>query len=136
MIQVIAGNKGSGKTKRIIDMANTASQDSKHDIVFIDDDNRYMFDLRHEVRFINAGEYNLVSDQMFMGFLAGAVAQNFDVGLILIDAFKKLIKCELDTTQWLFDRLEALSEKHSVDFVISISEDPAMLPDFIKKYVI
>ena len=136
MIQVIAGNKGSGKTKRIIDMANQASQESKHDIVFIDDDNRYMFDLRHQVRFVNAGEYSLTSDQRFMGFLAGAVAQNFDVGLILIDAFKKLIKCELDTTQWLFDRLEALSEKHSVDFVISISEDPAMLPDFIKKYVI
>ena len=136
MIQVIAGKKGSGKTKRIIDMANKATQDSKHDIVFIDDDNRYMFDLRHEVRFINAGEYNLLSDQMFMGFLAGAVAQNFDVGLILIDAFKKLIKCELDTTQWLFDRLEALSEKHSVDFILSISEDPELLPDFIKKYVI
>ena len=136
MIQVIAGKKGSGKTKRIIDMANKASQDSKHDIVFIDDDNRYMFDLRHEVRFINAGEYNLLSDQMFMGFLAGAVAQNFDVGLILIDAFKKLIKCELSTTEWLFDRLVMLSEKHSVDFVLSVSEDPNELPDFIKKYVV
>jgi len=136
LIQVIAGKKGSGKTKRIIDMANKATQDSKHDIIFIDDDNRYMFDLRHEVRFINAGEYNLLSDQMFVGFLAGAVAQNFDVGLILIDAFLKLIKCELATTEWLFERIEALSEKHSVDFVISISEDPDALPDFIKKYVI
>ena len=136
MIQVIAGKKGSGKTKRIIDMANTATQDSKHDIIFIDDDNRYMFDLRHEVRFINAGEYNLLSDQMFMGFLAGAVAQNFDVGLILIDAFLKLIKCDLSTTEWLFERIEALSEKHSVDFVLSISEDPETLPAFIQKYVI
>ncbi len=60
MIQVIAGKKGSGKTKRIIDMANVASRDSKHDIVFIDDDARYMYDLRHEVRFINAGEYGRV----------------------------------------------------------------------------
>ncbi len=136
MIQVIAGKKGSGKTKRIIDMANKAAQDSKHDIVFIDDDNRYMFDLRHEVRFVNAGEYNLLSDQMFMGFLAGAVAQNFDVGLILIDAFVKLIKCELSTTGWLFERLESLSEKHGVDFVLAISEAPDQLPDFIKKYVI
>ena len=136
MIQVIAGKKGSGKTKRIIDMANKATQDSKHDIIFIDDDNRYMFDLRHEVRFINAGEYNLLSDQMFMGFLAGAVAQNFDVGLILIDAFLKLIKCDLSTTEWLFERIEALSEKHSVDFVLSISEDPETLPAFIQKYVI
>ena len=136
MIQVIAGKKGSGKTKLIIDMANKATQDSKHDIVFIDDDNRYMFDLRHEVRFVNAGEYNLLSDQMFMGFLIGAVAQNFDVGLILIDAFTKLIKSELSTTEWFFERLEALSEKHSVDFILSISEDPELLPDFIKKYVI
>jgi hypothetical protein len=136
LIQVIAGKKGSGKTKRIIDMANKAAQDSEHDIVFIDDDNRYMFDLRHEVRFINAGEYNLLSDQMFMGFLAGAVAQNFDVGLIFVDAFKKLIKCELNTTAWLFERLEALSEKHGVDFVITVSEEPDLLPDFIQKYVI
>ena len=136
MIQVIAGKKGSGKTKRIIDMANKATQDSKHDIIFIDDDNRYMFDLRHEVRFINAGEYNLLSDQMFMGFLEGAVAQNFDVGLILIDAFLKLIKCDLTTTEWLFERIEALSEKHSVDFVLSISTDPETLPAFIQKYVI
>lgn len=136
MIQVIAGKKGSGKTKRIIDMANKASQDSKHDIVFIDDDNRYMFDLRHEVRFVNAGEYDILSDQMFMGFLCGAVAQNFDVGLILIDAFAKLIKTELKTTEWMFKRLEALSEKHSVDFILSISADTADLPDFIAKYVI
>ena len=136
MIQVIAGKKGSGKTKRIIDMANQAAQESKHDIVFIDDDNRYMFDLRHEVRFINAGEYNLLNDQMFMGFLAGAVAQNFDVGLILIDAFLKLVKCDLSTTAWLFERLEGLSEKHSVDFILSISEDPEALPDFVKKYAI
>jgi hypothetical protein len=136
LIQVIAGKKGSGKTKRIIDMANDAAQSSKHDIVFIDDDNRYMFDLRHEVRFVNASDFNLANDQMFMGFLAGAVAQNFDVGLILIDSFKKLIQCELPTTAWLFERLEALSEKHGVDFVLSVSEDPDLLPDFIKQYVI
>lgn len=136
MIQVIAGRKGSGKTKRIIDMANKASQDSKSDIVFIDDDNRYMFDLRHEVRFINATEYDLTNDQMFTGFLTGAVAQNFDVGLILVDAFKKLIKLDLSETEPFFKRLETISEKYSVDFVLSISEAPADLPEFIKKYVI
>ena len=136
MIQVIAGKKGSGKTKRIIDMTNNATKDSKHDIVFIDDDNRYMFDLKHQVRFINAGEYNLTSDQMFMGFLYGVVAQNFDVGLIAIDAFKKLIKVDLLSSAWLFERMEAICEKNSVEFVLSVSEDPAELPDFIQKYVI
>ena len=136
MIQVIAGRKGSGKTKRIIDMANKASQDSKHDIVFIDDDNRYMFDLRHEVRFMNATEYDLNNDQMFIGFLTGVVAQNFDVGLILIDAFKKLVQQDISQTEPLFQRLAKISEKHNVDFVLSISEAPADLPEFIQKYVI
>ena len=136
MIQVVAGKKGSGKTKRIIDMANLATKDSKHDIVFIDDDNRYMFDLRHEVRFINASEYDIANDQMFMGMLCGIVAQNFDLGLICIDAFKKLIKNELNTTEWFFQRLEAISQKHDVNFALSISADENELPEFIKKYVI
>ena len=136
MIQVIAGKKGSGKTKKSLDLANKAAQESRHDVVFIDDDNRYMFDLRHEVRFINASEYELANDQMFMGLLCGVVAQNFDIGLICIDAFKKLIKNELDSTEWLFQRLESISEKHSVDFVISISADAEEMPEFIQKYVI
>ena len=136
MIQVVAGKKGSGKTKRIIDMANLATKDSKHDIVFIDDDNRYMFDLRHEVRIINASAYDIANDQMFMGMLCGIVAQNFDLGLICIDAFKKLIKNELNTTEWFFQRLEAISQKHDVNFALSISADEDELPEFIKKYVI
>ena len=133
MIQVIAGKKGSGKTKRILDMANKAAQESRHDVVFIDDDNRYMFDLRHEVRFINASEYDIANDQMFMGMLCGIVAQNFDLGLICIDAFKKLIKNELNTTEWFFQRLEAISQKHDVNFALSISADENELPEFIKK---
>ena len=136
MIQVIAGKKGSGKTKKILDLANKAAQESRHDVVFIDDDNRYMFDLRHEVRFINASEYGLSSDQMFMGMLCGIVASNFDLRLICIDAFKNRIKHELDTTEWFFESLEALGAKHDVNFAISISADEDELPDFIKKYVI
>ena len=136
MIQVIAGKKGSGKTKRIIDMANQAVERSSHDIVFIDDDTRYMFDLRHEVRFINAGEYDLVNEFMFMGLLCGVVAQNFDSGLILIDAFKKLIKTELGNAAWLVERMERISKEHNVDFVLSVSADVEELPDFLKKYVV
>ena len=65
MIQVIHGKKGSGKTKRIIDMANDAIKDPHGDIVFVDDDNRYMFDLRHEIRFVNAGEFGMLGQEMF-----------------------------------------------------------------------
>ena len=136
MIQVIAGKKGSGKTKRIIDMANLATKDSKHDIVFIDDDNRYMFDLRHEVRFVNAGEYGSDSPEMFFGFLCGMLAQNFDISVIFIDAFLKLIKTDIENAENFFARLEKLSVKHNVQFVLSVNVDDAVAPEFLKKYFI
>ena len=136
MIQVVAGKKGSGKTKRILDFANEASKDAAHGVLFVDDDNRYMFDLRHEVRFVNAGEFEIVDDKMLLGFLAGAITQNYDISVICLDAFKKLIKIDLNNTEWFFDRLAELSDLHKVKFVLSISEDPEELPDFISKYII
>ncbi len=136
MIQVIHGKKGSGKTKRIIDMANDAIKNQKGDVVFVDDDNRYMFDLRHEIRFVNAGEYAISGPEMFYGFLCGMMAQNFDVTVVFIDAFLKLVNVRPDETEWFFRNLEGLGEKRNITFVLSVSCDDADAPDYIRKYFI
>ena len=137
MIQVIYGKKGSGKTKRILDMANHMVDTQHGDVVFVDDDNRYMFDLRHEVRFVNAGEYGIRSADMFFGFLAGMLATNFDVKVIFIDAFLKLTKTtDIAEMGWFFEKLDALSEAHNCKFLISVSAAENVVPDYIQKYVI
>lgn len=136
MIQVIHGKKGSGKTKRIIDMTNDSITEQHGDVIFIDDDNRYMFDLRHQVRFVNAGEYGIANPEMFYGFLCGMLSQNFDVSRIFVDAFLKLVNTTPDKTEWFFEHLEQLSEKHNILFVLSVSCDDAEAPEFIKKYFI
>ena len=136
MIQVIHGKKGSGKTKRILDMANQAIKEHKGDVIFVDDDNRYMYDLRHEIRFVNAGEYGTDSPEMFFGFLCGMLAQNFDISVIFVDAFKKLVKTDVENTGAFFARLEQLSERHNVQFILSVSCDDEAAPDFIRKYFI
>ena len=136
MIQVIHGKKGSGKTKKILDMANAAVDQYKGDIIFVDDDNRYMFDLKHEVRFVNAGEYGSDSPEMFFGFLCGMLSQNFDINVILIDAFLKLVKCPIEATEAFFARLEKVAEEHKVEIIISCSVDDAAAPEFVKKYFI
>ena len=64
MIQIIAGKKGSGKTKRLIDMTNAAAHEGNSDVIFLDDDNRYMFDIDHKVRFINAGDYHVHTPEL------------------------------------------------------------------------
>ena len=59
MINVICGKKGSGKTKKIIDSANENVQKSKGSVVFVDDNNRYMYDLHRDIRFVDTSAYNI-----------------------------------------------------------------------------
>ena len=136
MIQVIHGKKGTGKTKKILDMANEAVSQHKGDIIFVDDDNRYMFDLKHEIRFVNAGEYGCNSPEMFLGFICGMLSQNFDISLIIVDAFLKLVKCSVEETEEFFARLDKLTSAHDVLVVISCSVDDEAAPEFIRKYFI
>ena len=136
MIQVIAGRKGSGKTKRLIDLTNATVREAEHDVIFLDDDNRYMFDVDHKVRFINAEDYHISNSDMFTGFLCGILSSNFDVGTVFVDAFLKLCHKELGDSGEVVRRLEELSAKHNVNFVLSLSADPEELPDFLKQYLI
>lgn len=139
MIQIIFGKRGSGKTKRIIDMANASISEQKGSVLFIDDDNRYMYDLKHQIRFINASEYDIKGETLFTGFLNGILASNFDVSLVFIDAFLHLVdtaKPDIYKLEGFFQMLEKLSEHSHANFVISLSEDPALVPECIRKYQI
>lgn len=136
MIQIIAGKKGSGKTKRLIDMTNETAKTESSSVVFLDKDNSYMFDVDRAVRFVNVNDYHVNNSDMFLGFLSGMLASNYDVGVIFVDAFIKLTHTELANAQGIINTLEELGEKHRVKFVLSVSEAPELLPDFMKAYVI
>ena len=136
MIQIIAGKKGSGKTKRIIDMTNFLAAESANDVIFIDKDNSYTRDITHKARFVNASEYHITTPEMFLGFLCGMLSSNYDIGTIIIDAFLKLIKIDLAEADWFFASMNELCTKHNVDFVLSVSADPAELPEALKAYII
>ena len=136
MIKIIAGNKGSGKTKRLIDMTNETAKTSAGNVVFLDKDNSYMYEIDRAVRFVNVNDYHVKSAEMFLGFLGGMLASNYDISTIFIDAFLKLIKIDLADAGWFFTSLEQYGQKHDVTFVLSVSADPESLPDFAKAYVI
>ncbi len=136
MIQVIAGKKGSGKTKRLIDLTNSTAREVEHDVIFLDDDNRYMFDVDHKVRFINAEDYHIHNTDMFIGFVCGILSTNFDVGTVFIDAFLKLCHADLEKTEPVVNVLAELSEKNDVNFVLSLSADPEEIPAYLKQYLI
>lgn len=136
MIQIIAGKKGSGKTKRLIDMTNETAKTSSSSVIFLDKDNSYMFDVDRSVRFVNVNDYHVSNADMFVGFLSGMLASNYDIGVIFVDAFIKLSHTALADSKSIVDTLAELSEKNRVKFVLSVSEDADALPAFMKDYVI
>ena len=141
LIQIILGDKGSGKTKRLIDLVNESLKNEHGDIIFIDDDKRYMYDLRHEIRFVDASEYPVghkCQASEMLGFICGMLSANFDLSLIAMDAFMKLVRTPLDDPEMkvFFEKLEALSEAHHCNFLISVSAQAESVPEYIQKYVI
>ena len=134
MIQLIFGEKGSGKTKKILEIANQAAEQAKGSVVFIDEDERYMFDLNLSVRFINAAEYALSGPKMFYGFLCGIAASDHDLEYIVIDSFMHIVQHDLGSLREMFDHMEAFSETHGIKLVLSLSCTPDQLPDFLKAY--
>ena len=49
MVQILAGEKGEGKTKILIDLANESVSTSDGDVIYIDDDKRHIYDLNHKI---------------------------------------------------------------------------------------
>ena len=140
MVRLIMGEKGTGKTKKLIEMTNAAAESEKGLVVFVDDDKRYMFDLKHEVRFVDAGEFAGIcgnGTDVFLGFLSGMLSVNFDISLICIDAFKKLTGAQdISATELFFKRLAALSESTKCNFIVNISCEMTELPAYVAQFAI
>ena len=136
MIEIICGEKGTGKTKRIISLANGISDQAKGSMVFIDDDNSYMYDLGYSIRFINVTDYAVNDPDMFLGFLCGLCASDFDLEYVFVDRFENVIKAELGDLKAFFEQLEALAKRHSLHIILSVSKGKEVLPDFMRPYTL
>jgi len=137
MIQFIAGQKGEGKTKRLIQMANDAVKTTDGHVVFIDDDKRHIYDLHYDIRFVETGEFPLSNYREFIGFICGILSQNSDITEIFVDGLKNIVKTvDNDDLVKLIKKLETLSANNSVDFIISINCDPATSPEEMRNLMI
>ncbi len=133
MIKFVSGARGTGKTKRLIDMANNDAEQIAGKVVFIDADNSHMLHLNHKVRYINAMEYNIDNIDTFRGFLCGIIAEDYDVEKIYIDGFCKIIDVTSEELQGLIKRK---IHKYNINFIISIDSDLIKLPEEMKDLVI
>ena len=137
MLLILIGEKGEGKTKRLIDMSNEAGKLSDGHIVFIDDDNRHMYDLHYNIRFVDTTGFVMEDQRIFFGFICGILSQDGDIEKIYIDGLNNIIKYMTDDDLFAFiNELERLSEKANVDFIMTISRNKETVPEAIKSYLI
>lgn len=137
MIKVIPGDTGEGKTKQLIKLANETLKEAKGNIVYIDGDNSHMYDLRHEIRYINISEFPIDDYHEFFGFMCGILSEDHDISEIYVDGLLKMAHlCEISNSDELIDKLKAITDKFSVRVIASINCDASSLPEFLKEFAL
>ena len=133
MVQIIAGEKGMGKTKKLIAMANEEVKTSDGHVVYLDDDNRHIYDLHYDIRFVEVSEFPLSNYRELIGFIYGILSQDSDIKTIYIDGIYKIVKSLNDEDLVkLVTKLKAMSESYSIDFVIVATANPDEFPSEVK----
>lgn len=133
MIKIIYGSKGTGKTKRIIDLANSAIAKELGDIVFITDTSRYIREIKYQIRFTNTKECKITTEDGLIGFIQGMLEANYDIRLFFIDGAARMIGKPIAEMGAFYERLKAISHKTEATFVLTLSADYDELPDFIRE---
>lgn len=136
MVQIIAGNKGKGKTKHLLDKANAAIKEANGSIVYLDKSSKHMYELSNKIRLINVKGFDITDCSGFIGFICGIISQDHDLELMFLDSFLKLACLEGEDISDAIAELEKISEKFHVNFVLSISVDADDLPENARKDVI
>lgn len=136
MIQIIAGEKGKGKTKILIEKANSAVTNAKGSIVYLDKSNKHMYELSNKIRLINVKDYCIENYSEFIGFVCGLVSQDHDLEAVFLDSFMKIACSEGPNLTLMMNKLERISKEYGIDFVISISMNEADFPDPLKESIV
>ena len=136
MVQLIVGQKGKGKTKYLLDKVNSEVKNVSGNIVYLDKSTKHMFELNNKVRLIDVSDYEFESNAEFNGFVCGIISQDHDLEQMYFDSFLKIAKLEDGGVTAAIAKLEKLSEKFKVDFILSVSCDESELDEDVKSKII
>ena len=124
MVKLLVGHKGSGKTKQMIDLANEMVENSKGSTIFINKNQRLMYDLKYRIRVICMEDFEHVTNSdEYIGFLYGIISSDHDIETIFIDSILKHADFKMSDLPEFIDRLKDISVNYGMDFVVSVSAE-------------
>ena len=137
MIKLFAGEKGEGKTKKMIALANDNLTKTDGNIVYIDDDRRNIHQIHRNIRLVDTSDYPLLNYREFVSFIYGMLSQNSDISEIFIDSLSSVIEnLTNDDLVALKNSLEKISKNEDVVFYITLNCDPSQLPKEVRALMV
>ncbi len=136
MLEIIIGEEGKGKTKVLLEKANNVVKISGGTVIYIDQNNKHIYELSNRIRFVNVQDFHIENSEMFLGFILGIISSDHDLDKIFLDNFKILSKSHSDSLEPILNKLYELSEKYEIDFIVSLSMPHDELPEKFKDFVV
>ena len=122
MVNLLTGQKGSGKTQQMIEAANKKAKECDGNVVFIKNSHNDTYSLSFDIRAICMADYPSIRNiDEYTGFLYGMLSANSDVQVIFIDGILKQPSVSLENIPRFIDRIDNISKRHNVDFYVSLS---------------
>ena len=130
MVYLLTGQKGSGKTQKMIELANQKAKACDGNVVFIKNSHNDTYSVSFDIRAICMDDFPSIRNiDEYTGFIYGMISCNSDIEVIFIDGILKQTSVSLENIPRFVDRLSNISKKHNVDFYVSVSADREGLKD-------
>ena len=137
MVKLLVGHKGTGKTKKMVDMANTSLEKVNGSVVFINKNQRLMYDLKYRIRVVCMEDFEQITNvDEYIGFLYGIISQDHDIEIVFIDSILKHADIKVENLEDFLERLNLISSTYGMDFVVSLSAEKEELAAYVEKYEI
>ena len=130
MVNLLTGQKGSGKTQQMIEAANKKVKECDGNVIFIKNSHNDTYSLSFDIRAICMADYPSIRNvDDYTGFIYGMLSANSDIQVIFIDGILKQSDIALENIPRFVDRLSNISNKHGVEFYVSVSANKDDLKD-------
>ena len=129
MVTLLIGRKGSGKTKKLIALANEAVTKSTGNVVVIEKGAKLTYDVTPKARLIDTDQYQIAGYDVLFGFISGICAGNYDITDIFVDSTFKICSDDKDELKAFASKLNALSKTAETNITLLISAGKEELPE-------
>ena len=136
MVKLILGVKGTGKTKQLIEMVNTATEETKGSVVCIEKGNKLVHEVTYKARLVDTDEYLIYDAHALYGFISGMAASNNDLTDIFVDSALKICGNNVEDFEKLVANLDTFTRNHDINIVMTSSIPFEEITEAIKGYVV